>query len=140
LTPRGIEAARYQSTFPQTVEVSHASCVGFPDERGRPPCLVQPHSHGAHGVISAAGARVLTAFFGRDPFDFSVTSEVLPGVERSFHTFGDAAHEASRSRIFAGQHFRFDQTAGERLGREIAAFVVEGFLTPRHRDEVFDDR
>jgi len=91
-----------------------------------------PSYPGAHGVISAAGAGVLTAFFGRDPFDFSVTSEVLPGVERSFRTFGDAAHEASLSRIFGGQHFRFDQTAGERLGRNVARFVVEGFLTLRH--------
>jgi PAP2 superfamily len=91
-----------------------------------------PSYPGAHGVISAAGAGVLTAFFGRDPFDFSVTSEVLPGVERSFRTFGDAAQEASLSRIFGGQHFRFDQTAGERLGRNVAQFVVEGFLTLRH--------
>ncbi|PYP65758.1 MAG: hypothetical protein DMD36_18705, partial [Gemmatimonadetes bacterium] len=28
---------------------------------------------------------------------------MLPGVERSFGTFADAAHEASLSRIFAGQ-------------------------------------
>jgi hypothetical protein len=83
---------------------------------------------------------VLTALFGRDPFEFSVTSEVLPGVQRSFRTFGDAAHEASLSRIFGGQHFRFDQTAGERLGREVADFVVAGFLTRRHVREDFDDR
>jgi hypothetical protein len=99
-----------------------------------------PSYPGAHGVISAAGAAVLTAFFGDDPFDFSVTSEVLPGAERSFRRFGDAAQEASLSRIFAGQHFRFDQTAGERLGREVAAFVVDGFLTMRHGDNDFDDR
>jgi hypothetical protein len=90
-----------------------------------------PSYPGAHGVISAAGAGVLTDFFGRDHFDFSVTSEVLPGVERSFRTFGDAAQEASLNRIFGGQHFRFDQTAGERLGRQVADFVVAGFLTRR---------
>jgi len=93
-----------------------------------------PSYPGAHAVISAAAAGVLTAFFGRRPFDFSVTSEVLPGVERSFHTFADAAHEASLSRIFAGQHFPFDQTVGEQLGGDIAAFVVDGFLTLRDRD------
>ena len=99
-----------------------------------------PSYPGAHGVMSAAGAGVLTAFFGRDPSEFRVTSEVLPGVERSFRTFGDAAHEASLSRIFAGQHFRFDQTAGERLGRKVADFVVDGFLTLHHGKEDFDDR
>src|SRR5881396_1655873 len=99
-----------------------------------------PSYPGAHGVISAAAAAVLTAFFGQGRFDFTVTSEVLPGVERSFGTFADAAHEASLSRIFGGQHFRFDQTAGERLGRAVAAFVVDRFLTLRHRDQDIDDR
>ncbi len=98
-----------------------------------------PSYPGAHGVISAAAAAVLTAFFGQGRFDFTVTSEVLPGVERSFGTFADAAHEASLSRIFAGQHFRFDQTAGERLGRAVAAFVVDRFLTLRHGDHDIDD-
>jgi hypothetical protein len=99
-----------------------------------------PSYPGAHGVISAAAASVLTAFFGRDPFEFSVTSEVLPGVERSFRSFADAAEEAALSRIFAGQHFRFDQTAGERLGRKVADFVVDGFLTLRDGKDDFDSR
>jgi PAP2 superfamily len=90
-----------------------------------------PSYPGAHAVLSAVGAGVLTAFFGQDHFDLSVTSEVLPGVRRSFSTFGDAAEEATLSRIFAGQHFRFDLTAGQQLGREVADFVVNGFLTHR---------
>jgi len=90
-----------------------------------------PSYPGAHAVLSAAGAGVLTAFFGEDHSNFSVTSEVLPGVARSFSTFGDAAQEATLSRIFAGQHFRFDLTAGQRLGREVAGFVVDRFLTHR---------
>src|SRR5689334_18010588 len=44
LTPRGTEAARYRSTFPPTVEVSHAARAGCPDERGRSPYFVRPHS------------------------------------------------------------------------------------------------
>ena len=91
-----------------------------------------PSYPGAHAVLSAAGAGVLTAVFGEDHSSFSVTSEILPGAARSFSTFGDAAQEATLSRIFAGQHFRFDLTAGQRLGREVADFVVDRFLT--HRD------
>jgi hypothetical protein len=52
-------------------------------------------------------------------------------VARSFSTFGDAAQEATLSRIFAGQHFRFDLAAGQQLGREVAEFVVDRFLTHR---------
>jgi hypothetical protein len=99
-----------------------------------------PSYPGAHAVLSATGAGVLTAFFGEDHSNFSVTSEVLPGVARSFSTFGDAAQEATLSRIFAGQHFRFDLTAGQQLGREVADFVVDRFLSHRLGPDDFDNR
>jgi hypothetical protein len=90
-----------------------------------------PSYPGAHAVISAAGAMVLGSFFKRNEFDFNVTSEVTPGVERSFESFSAAAEEATLSRIFAGVHFRSDLTTGQRLGREVADFVVDNFLTPQ---------
>ncbi|HMF93119.1 MAG TPA: hypothetical protein VKE96_02445, partial [Vicinamibacterales bacterium] len=65
----------------------------------------------------------------RDRFSLDVTSEVLPGVTRSFHSLSDAAEEATLSRIFAGVHFRFDETAGRRLGEHVADFVTDHFLT-----------
>jgi len=99
-----------------------------------------PSYPGAHAVISAAGAEVLIAFFERDRLEFNVTSEVLPGIERSFTSFSSAAEEATLSRIFAGQHFRFDLTAGQRLGRDVADFVLDNFLTPVHREDDFDGR
>jgi hypothetical protein len=51
---------------------------------------------------------VLTSFFRNDHLEFSVTSEVMPGVDRSSTNFSAAAEEATRSRIFAGVHFLFD--------------------------------
>jgi hypothetical protein len=90
-----------------------------------------PSYPGAHAVISAAGATVLDSFFKRQEFDFNVTSEVMPGVERSFESFSAAAEEATLSRIFAGVHFRSDLTTGQRLGRYVAHFVVDNFLTPQ---------
>jgi len=98
-----------------------------------------PSYPGAHAVISAAGAEVLISFFERDHFKFSVTSEVLPEVERSFTNFSAAAEEATLSRIFAGQHFSFDLTSGHRLGREIADFVVDNFLRPSRGGEEDDN-
>jgi hypothetical protein len=98
-----------------------------------------PSYPGAHAVISAAGASVLISFFGRDRFDFTVTSEVMPGVERSFTRFSAAEEEATLSRIFAGVHFRTDLTTGQRLGREVADVVLDNFLTPIHRREDSDD-
>jgi hypothetical protein len=98
-----------------------------------------PSYPGAHAVISAAGASVLISFFHSDHFDLTVTSEVLAGVTRSFTRLSAAEEEATLSRIFAGQHFRSDLTAGQRLGRNVADFVVDNFLTLRHREDESDD-
>ena len=78
---------------------------------------------------------MLISFFHEDHFEFDVTSEVLPGVVRLFASFPAAAEEATLSRIFAGVHFLFDLTAGQRLGSDVADFVVDNFLTPRDRDD-----
>jgi hypothetical protein len=94
-----------------------------------------PSYPGAHAVISAAGAEVLDSFFHHEHFEFSVTSEVLPGVDRSFDSFSDAAAEATLSRIFAGVHFLSDLTAGQRLGSDVADFALDNFLKPRRGKE-----
>jgi hypothetical protein len=88
-----------------------------------------PAYPGAHAVISAAAAEVLATILQRDHSSFVVTSEVLPGIERSFASFAAAMEEATQSRMFAGVHFRNDLTAGHRLGREVADFVLDHFLT-----------
>ena len=98
-----------------------------------------PAYPGAHAVISAAAATVLNSFFRSHHFDFSVTSEVMPGVERSFKSFSAASEEATLSRIFAGVHFRSDLTSGQQLGREVAHFVIDNFLTRLDRDDESDD-
>jgi membrane-associated phospholipid phosphatase len=89
---------------------------------------LDPSYPGAHSTISAAGATVLRSFFGSDHDAFSVSSEVLPGVQRSFTSFSGAAEEAGLSRIYAGQHFRTDHVAGQLLGRRVALYVLRHFL------------
>jgi len=82
-----------------------------------------PSYPGAHSTISAAGATVLAAVFGnRDRIQ--VTSSALPGTVRTFNSYSDVAMEAGLSRIFAGQHFRFDHVEGLELGHDVAQFVL----------------
>ena len=82
-----------------------------------------PSYPGAHSTISAAGATVLGAVFGnRDRIQ--VTSGALPGTVRTFNSYSDVATEAGLSRIFAGQHFRFDHVEGLELGHDVAQFVL----------------
>src|SRR5262249_29684764 len=64
------------------------------------PLLVTPNFPSytsAHSTVSGAAAGVLTVLFG-DSYHFSVGSEGLPGVTRSFDSFEAAAQEAGRSR------------------------------------------
>jgi membrane-associated phospholipid phosphatase len=122
--------AKYTYTFwrPVTaVRATNADPSWLPEVTNTPP---DPSYPGAHAVISSAGATVLAAFLGGDRFEFTVTSEVLPGVERSFTRFSAAAREAASSRVFAGVHFGFDLTAGRRLGRQLAKLVDQRLLLP----------
>ena len=61
-------------------------------------------------------------------------------MERSFASLSAAADEATQSRIFAGVHFRSDLTSGHRLGRDVADFVLDHFLTRRHGRDADDGR
>jgi hypothetical protein len=90
-----------------------------------------PSYPGAHSTISAAGADVLTSFYGNDQH-FSLTSPALPGVTRSFGSFAAAAQEAGLSRVFSGQHTRLDHVAGLTLGHAIAGFVLHNALLSAH--------
>lgn len=85
-----------------------------------------PSYPGAHSTISAAGATVLSAFFGNQE-QIRVTSDVLPGFVRTFASYNDVATEAGLSRIFAGQHTRSDHDAGLKLGHAIGQFVLPHF-------------
>jgi membrane-associated phospholipid phosphatase len=89
-----------------------------------------PSYPGAHAVLSAAAAGVLTSFFNGDAFRFAAQSTALPGITRSFTSFSAAANEATLSRIYAGQHFRTDEVAGQKLGGQVAAYVLEKLLLP----------
>jgi hypothetical protein len=141
--------AKYAYTFWRPVTaIREAATDGNPKTLPDPNWLPEvgnttpdPSYPGAHAVISTTGAFVLISFFRKNRFDFNVTSEVLAGIDRSFTSFSAAAEEATLSRIFAGVHFRSDLTTGQRLGRQVADFVLDNFFTPvEKRDGSDDDR
>jgi hypothetical protein len=107
-----------------------------PDTTGDPnwtPLAVtalDPSYAGAHAEISQSAATTLRDFFGTDRLDFSLTNPSLPGVVRSFQSFSGAADEASVSRIYAGQHFRYDEDAGQAVGDDVGDFVFNNILGP----------
>ena len=76
---------------------------------------VQPG--GGHGAPAPRHRRFL----------FSLNNPSV-GITRTFDSFSSASDEASASRIFAGQHFRYDEDAGQTLGSQVADFVVDHAL------------
>ena len=97
--------------------------VGDPNWSPLALTAADPSYPGAHSTISAAGATVLAAVFG-DRDHIQVSSSALPGTLRTFNSYSDVATEAGLSRIFAGQHFRFDHVEGLELGHDVAQFVL----------------
>jgi PAP2 superfamily len=87
-----------------------------------------PSYPGAHATFSQAAATVLQDFFATDVFSFSLTNSSV-GISRDFTSFSQAADEASASRIFAGQHFRYDEDAGQALGAQVGDFVLDNALS-----------
>ena len=121
--------AKYTYKFwrPVTAIRSSVDSTWLPETKNT---AADPSYPGAHSAISSAAATVLASFFGTDRFSFQVTSEVFAGVQRSFDSFSAAAAEAGLSRIYAGQHFRFDHTAGQQLGADVAHQVLTNFTIP----------
>ena len=85
---------------------------------------LDPSYPSAHGVISGDGAAVLSAFFGNQD-QIRLSSDVLPGVVRTFTSYSDASTEAGLSRIYAGQHLRLEVEVGNQLGQHVAQFVLQ---------------
>jgi hypothetical protein len=76
----------------------------------------------AHSGISSAAAAMLASFYGSRA-SFTVTSNGLPGVERSFSSFPAAVAQVADARIFAGFHFRFSCDDGIVLGNAVADYI-----------------
>ena len=81
-----------------------------------------------HSTFSGAGAAILRAFFGTDRVSFDLPSETSGVANRSFTSFSQAAAESGISRIYAGIHFGFDNTAGLESGKRLGNFVAANFL------------
>ncbi len=58
-----------------------------------------------------------------------------PFQTRRFRKFTATAEGAGLSRIYAGQHSRFDRIAGERLGRHVADSIDHGILLRQDEGE-----
>jgi hypothetical protein len=119
--------------------IANAALDGNPSTSPDPtwlPLLVTPYFQeypSAHSGVSSTAASILASVFGANT-EFTVTSDGLPGVSRSFDTFAEAVAQVADARVLAGFHFRFSCDDAVVLGGKVAA-NVEATLMQRARGD-----
>jgi hypothetical protein len=92
-----------------------------------------PEYTSGHSTFSGTAAAVLIGFYKRDRVSFSVGSDDLPGVFRSYDRFSGAAFESGMSRIYGGIHYLSANLHGLKAGHDIGEWTLKHFLRPLRR-------
>ena len=115
---------------PATVADPTWTPLGSPNDPGQPSFTPPfPSYVSGHATFGSALFTTLAKFYGTNKVHFTLTSDLLPGVTRSYTSFSQASYENAISRIYLGIHFWFDETAGIKMGRQIANNVFSNVLT-----------
>ncbi len=101
-----------------------------PDFIPNMPSLPFPSYTSAHMTFSTAASRVMALYFGTDDISFSVASDGLPGVVRSYKKLSDASKEVGDSRVFGGIHTALDVREARNAGLKIGDWVFAHALKP----------
>lgn len=94
------------------------------------PCFPSYPSNHASG--SSASLEMMRRLYGEAGHDLTLENPALPGVVLRYTALRQILADVSDARVYGGIHFRFDQDAGDRLGREVATFVEKAYLRPLH--------
>jgi membrane-associated phospholipid phosphatase len=92
-----------------------------------------PEYTSGHSTFSGAAGTVLALYFKNDRVRFSLGSDDLPGVTRSYHSFSQAALESGMSRIYGGIHFTSANLNGLIMGAQTGGYVFQNVLRPVRR-------
>jgi len=90
-----------------------------------------PSYTSGHSTYTAAMSHMLELCLGTDDVDFTVTSDGLPGVIRSYEKISDARREVGMSRVWGGIHVMSDNIEGQKAGLKIAGYIFAHALQPR---------
>ena len=90
------------------------------------PCF--PSYPSAHGSLSGSALRLLEREYGRFGHSISIQHASVPGVVLEYSDLRDILSDISDARVYGGIHFRFDQTAGEKQGHDVAQYVYNHTL------------
>jgi hypothetical protein len=94
------------------------------------PCF--PSYASAHGSSSGATREVLERVFGPRHHSITLSNPAVAGVVLQYSTFRQITSDIDDARVYGGIHFRFDQEAGAKQGRQVGAYVHRNTLRRRH--------
>jgi hypothetical protein len=88
-----------------------------------------PPELSVHASGSAAALEVLERAYGRFS-SVTVSHPGVPGVVLNYTDLRDIIDDVSDARVFGGIHYRSDQDAGERMGRDVGRYINHNKLRP----------
>ena len=92
------------------------------------PCFPSYPSNHASGTTG--GAAMLSRLYGPGGHDITLANAAVPGVILHYTRFKQITDDVDDARVYGGIHFRFDQEAGGRLGRQVASFCPQAQPAP----------
>jgi PAP2 superfamily len=87
------------------------------------PCF--PSYPSAHASGSYAGRAIIEKIFGRGSHDITLSHPGIPDVILHYTKFSQITRDIDDARVYGGIHFRFDQEAGGRQGRQVGSYVYK---------------
>jgi hypothetical protein len=90
------------------------------------PCF--PSYPSAHASGSYAARTVAEKIFGSGGHDITLSHPSIPDVTLQYTKFSQITNDVDDARVYGGIHFRFDQVAGARQGRQVGSYVYENNL------------
>jgi hypothetical protein len=89
------------------------------------PSYPSNHASGSNGALE-----ILRRFFGAagHAISLSATIPVIGPVTLNYTSLMEISNDVDDARVYGGMHYRFEQKAGVRLGREVARFVLKNNL------------
>ena len=90
------------------------------------PCF--PSYPSAHASASYAARTIAEKIFGSKGHDITLSHPNFPDVILHYSKFSQMTDDIDDARVYGGIHFRFDQEAGARQGRQVGTYVYKNNL------------
>ena len=91
-----------------------------------------------HSTYAGAAERVLTAMFGDEPGELSITSATAGGATHTYQSFHEIADEVTNARVWGGIHWRTSCVVGRAVGQQVGGVALARLGNVDSDDEVRD--